>query len=143
VILVDANLLIYAIDEASPRHRAARAWLEERLSASDTFALAWIVLLAFVRLTTNPRVFEHPLSPGEAFDIIDGWLAQPCVTVVHETERHASVMRELLEPLGGAGNLVNDAHLAAMAIEHGAELCSSDTDFARFPGLRWTDPLTG
>jgi hypothetical protein len=142
VILVDANLLIYAIDEASPRHRAARAWLEERLSSSDTFAIAWIVLLAFVRLTTNPRIFEQPLSVDDAFDIVDGWLAQPSVTVVHETARHSSVMHQLLEGLGAGGNLVNDAHLAAIAIEHGAELCSSDTDFARFPGLRWTDPFT-
>jgi toxin-antitoxin system PIN domain toxin len=141
VKLTDVNLLLYALDAASPRHRAARRWLEERLSGTETFAFTWVVLLAFVRLSTNPRVFEEPLEPDEAFDIVDGWLAQPCATVLHPTDRHSAVMRELLEPRGAAGNLTTDAHLAALAIEHGAELCSSDADFSRFPGLRWSDPL--
>lgn len=135
------NLLLYAVDMSSPRHRAARRWLEERLSGTETFAFAWAVLLAFVRLTTNPRVFEAPLRSAEALDIVDGWLAHPCSTVVHPTERHAVILRELLEPLGTAGNLTSDAHLAALALEHGAELCSSDSDFSRFAGLRWVDPL--
>lgn len=139
--LTDVNLLLYALDASAPRHRAARRWLEERLSGTETFAFAWAVLLAFLRLSTNPRVFERPLEPTEAFDIIDGWLGQPCATVVHPTDRHPAVLRELLEPLGTAGNLTADAHLAALAIEHGAELCSSDADFSRFPGLRWIDPL--
>ena len=139
--LTDVNLMLYAVDTSSPRHRAARRWLEERLSGTETFAFAWAVLLAFVRLTTNPRVFEAPLRSGEALDLVDGWLARPCSTVVHPTERHAAILRELLEPLGTAGNLTSDAHLAALAIEHGAELCSSDSDFSRFAGLRWLDPL--
>lgn len=139
--LADVNLLLYAFDASSARHRAARRWLEEQLSGAETFAFAWVVLLAFVRLGTNSRVFEKPLAPDEAFDIVDGWLAQPCATVVHPTERHAAVLRELLEPLGTAGNLTTDAHLAALAIEHGAELCSCDSDFSRFSGLRWNDPL--
>jgi len=141
VRLTDVNLLLYAVDMSSPRHRAARRWLEERLSGTETFAFAWAVLLAFVRLTTNPRVFEAPLRSAEALDIVDGWLAHPCSTVVHPTERHAVILRELLEPLGTAGNLTSDAHLAALALEHGAELCSSDSDFSRFAGLRWVDPL--
>lgn len=139
--LVDANLLLYAVDEGSPHHEAARPWLERELSGSETFALAWSVLLAFVRLATNPRVFEAPLSAGEALDLVDAWLAQPNVTVVHPTGRHGPLLRELLEPLGTAANLVSDAHLAALSIEHGAELCSVDADFARFPRVRWLNPL--
>ena len=115
--------------------------MEERLSGTETFAFTWVVLLAFIRLTTSPRVFQSPLSTSQALDLVDGWLAQPCVTVVHPTSRHAPVLRDLLEPLGTAGNLTTDAHLAALAIEHGAELCSTDRDFSRFPGLRWADPL--
>lgn len=139
--LPDVNLLLYAVDESSARHGPARAWVEERLSGAETFALAWVVLLAFIRLTTSSRVFQSPLTPSQALDLVDSWLAQPCATVVHPTSRHAPVLRQLLEPLGTAGNLTTDAHLAALAIEHGAELCSTDTDFSRFAGLRWTNPL--
>ena len=104
-------------------------------------AFAWIVLLAFARLSTNPVVFERPLSPDRAFDVVDRWVAQPCAVIVHPGDRHAAVVRHLLEPLGSAGNLVTDAHLAALAIEHGAELHSCDADFSRFSGLRWINPL--
>jgi toxin-antitoxin system PIN domain toxin len=141
VKLPDANVLIYAVDDRSPRHEAAREWVERTLSGTETVALAWLVLLAVLRIATRPAIFEHPLTTEEASNLIEGWLAQPCVVVVHPTDRHPAVMRELLEPLGSAGNLVNDAHLAALAIEHGAELCSCDTDFSRFSGLRWVDPL--
>jgi hypothetical protein len=99
------------------------------------------VLLAFVRLSTQGRIFAAPLTPNEAFDIVDGWLAQPCATTVVAGERHLVLVRELLEPLGVAGNLVADAHLAALAIEHGAELCSADADFSRFQRVRWSNPL--
>ena len=139
--LPDVNLLLYAVDEGSARHEPARAWVEERLSGTETFAFTWVVLLACIRLTTSPRVFQSPLSTSEALDLVDSWLAQPCATVVHPTSRHAPVLRDLLEPLGTAGNLTTDAHLAALAIEHGAELCSTDRDFSRFAGLRWADPL--
>ena len=139
--LPDVNLLLYAIDEGSARHEPARAWVEERLSGTETLAFSWVVLLAFIRLTTSPRVFQSPLSTSAALDLVDSWLAQPCVAVVHPTSRHASVLRDLLEPLGTAGNLTTDAHLAALAIEHGAELCSTDRDFSRFAGLRWANPL--
>jgi uncharacterized protein len=141
VKLPDVNLLLYAVDEGSVRHEPARAWVEDRLSGTETFALAWVVLLAFIRLTTSSRVFQSPLTTSEALDLVDSWLAQPCATVVHPTSRHAFVLRELLEPLGTAGNLTTDAHLAALAIEHGAELCSTDRDFSRFTGLRWANPL--
>jgi hypothetical protein len=141
VKIVDANLLLYSVDERSPRHEAARRWLTRELSGDDTVAFAWGALLAFLRLSTNPRVFEHPLSLERAFDVIDAWLQQPCVVIVHPSARHSAIVRQLLSPLGTAGNLVSDAHLAAIAIEHGAELNSCDTDFARFAGLRWVDPL--
>lgn len=139
--LTDVNLLIYAYDATSPNHERARDWLEERLSGAETFAFAWVVLLAFVRLVTSPRVFAHPLEPREALDHVDAWLAQPCATVLHPGSRHPVLLRQLLEPLGTAGNLTTDAHLAALAIEHGAELSSADADFSRFPGLAWTNPL--
>jgi hypothetical protein len=141
VTLTDVNLLIYAYDESSPHHARAKAWLEERLSGVETFGLAWVVLLAFVRLVTSPRLFRSPFEPGEALDLVDAWLAQPCVSVLHPGARHVDLLRELLEPVGTAGNLTTDAHLAALALEHRAELCSGDADFSRFPGLRWSNPL--
>ncbi|MCA1839573.1 MAG: type II toxin-antitoxin system VapC family toxin [Actinomycetota bacterium] len=139
--LPDVNLLLYATDSSAPRHAAARRWLEEQLSGSETLALAWVVLLAFLRLGTNPSVFDKPLKVSEALDLVDEWLSQPPTTVIHPTERHAAILRELLEPMGTAANLTTDAHLAALAIEHGAELCSCDSDFARFSRVRWHDPL--
>jgi toxin-antitoxin system PIN domain toxin len=141
VKLVDANLLLYATDARSPRHAAARSWLERQLSGDEPIALAWVVLLAFVRLSTHPHVFARPLTTARAFDVVGRWLAQPCAVVVHAGDRHAMLLRQLLEPFGTAGNLVNDAHLAALAIEHGAELNSCDSDFSRFSGVRWIDPL--
>ncbi len=139
--LLDLNLLLYAVDSDAAPHERARAWLEEVLSGTETVGFAWTVLLGFARLSTNPRIYERPLSSRAALDLIDGWLAQPVATVVEPTARHAAILRELLEPLGVGGNLVSDAHLAALSIEHGAELCSRDNDFARFSGVRWIDPL--
>ncbi|MBI1802417.1 MAG: type II toxin-antitoxin system VapC family toxin [Chloroflexi bacterium] len=139
--LLDVNLLLYAVDESSPLHPAARAWLEDVLSGSETIAFDWNVLLAFIRLTTRARLFAQPLTLAQAFDIVESWLTQSNVIVVYPTDRHAVILRELLEPLGAAGNLTTDAHLAAVAIEHGAELYSLDGDFSRFPGLRWVNPL--
>jgi toxin-antitoxin system PIN domain toxin len=141
VKLPDLNLLLYATDETSPRHDPARQWIEGALSGTEEIAFAWVVLLGFVRLTTNPVVFEKPLAAEEAMDYLDGWLVQPPATIVAPTERHPALLRELLEPFGTAGNLTTDAHLAALAIEHGAELLSCDADFSRFEGLRWRDPL--
>lgn len=139
--LIDVNLLLYALDETSPRHDAARPWLEQTLSGRTTIGFSWTVLLAFVRLSTRSAVFTAPMTSDEALDIVDGWLALPSVVVVQPGRRHAAVLRELLSAVGTAGNLVSDAHLAALAVEHGAELCSSDADFSRFPGVRWVDPL--
>lgn len=139
--LPDVNLLLYAIDEGAPKHEPARAWLEETLSGTEAVAFAWAVLLGFIRVSTNAAIFERPLDPDDALDYVDAWLDRPCATTVAPTIRHSALLRGLLGPLGAAGNLTSDAHLAALAIEHGGELCSCDTDFARFEGLRWRDPL--
>ena len=139
--LLDANILLYAVDTASPMHAQLRPWLENALSGAEPVAFDWQVLLAFVRISTRRSVFEHPLSAAQALDVVDDWLRQPNAVVIHPTDRHAAILRTLLEPLGAAGNLTSDAHLAALAIEHGAELCTLDADFARFSGLRWMNPL--
>ena len=141
--LSDVNLLIYAYDTSSALHARAKAWLEERLSAVEAFGFAWATLLAFLRLVTNPRVFEAPLRVEESLDIMESWLAAPCATVLHPGPRHTVLLGQLLGPVGSAGNLTMDAHLAALALEHDAELCSADADFSRFPRLRWSNPLAG
>ena len=141
MIVIDANLLIYAVNEDAPLNREARTWLEKVVSGSETVGLSWSVLLAFLRLTTRAGLFRHPLSPDGAFDVISTWLTQPSVTIVHPGPNHLRALRGLVAEFGTAGNLTSDAHLAALAIEHGAELCSSDSDFSRFPGLKWRNPL--
>ncbi|HUA74993.1 MAG TPA: type II toxin-antitoxin system VapC family toxin [Solirubrobacteraceae bacterium] len=140
--LPDVNLFVYAYDALAPQHERAKTWLEDALSGSETVAFAWVALLGFIRLTTSRQRFAAPWGPEQALEVVDSWLAQPMATVVHPTARHASVLRDLLAPLGTGGNLTTDAHLAALAMEHGATLCSHDNDFSRFPGLRWEDPLT-
>lgn len=137
----DLNLLVYAVDRRSPAHRATVQWWNGLLSGNETVGFSWTVLLGFVRLTTNRNVMLSPLSPGDALDYVDRWLALPVTTVIEPTTGHARVLRDLLAQVGTGGNLVSDAHLAALAIEHGGELCSADRDFGRFPGLRWTNPL--
>lgn len=139
--LPDLNLLVYAVDSSAKQHEPARDWLNESLSGSETFAFSWSVMLGFIRLSTKPAVMTQPLETDQAFGLIDSWLAQPCATIVQPTTRHIAVLRDLLAPTSSAGNLTTDAHLAALAIEHGATLCSADADFSRFPGLNWTNPL--
>jgi toxin-antitoxin system PIN domain toxin len=141
VKLPDVNLSVYAYDTLSPQHEPAKQWFEDALSGTETVAFAWVALLGFVRLTTSRHRLSSPWSAEQALDVVNSWLAQPVATVVHPTPRHASVLRDLLSPLGAGGNLTTDAHLAALAIEHGATLCSRDVDFSRFAGLRWVDPL--
>lgn len=138
--VVDANVLIHAVNLDSSEHATARAWLEERLSGTEAVGFAWVALLAFVRIVTRPHVLAVPLAPVHAFDYLEEWLEQPAATLVEPTRRHVAVLRGLLEPLGTAGNLTSDAHLAALAVEHGAQLVSFDRDFGRFPGLRWCHP---
>ncbi len=139
--LLDVNLLLYAVNANAALHSRARAWLEGILTGTETVAFSWNVLLAFLRLATRPGLFERPLPVETALDLVDRWLAQPPATVIHPGPRHLRILRDLLAPWGTGGNLTSDAHLAALAIEHGAELCSCDADFARFPGLRWRNPL--
>jgi toxin-antitoxin system PIN domain toxin len=141
VKLIDTNLLLYAVDDSSAHHELARTWLEGALSGTETIAFAWNALLGFVRLATNAHVFTTPLTVDQALDRVEAWLAQPCAAVLPPTTRHTAVLRDLLGPLGTAGNLTSDAHLAALALEHGAQVCSSDGDFARFPGVELVNPL--
>jgi len=139
--LVDVNLLLYAVNADAALHSRARVWLERALAGPETVAFSWNVLLAFLRVTTRPGLFERPIPVDSAFELLESWLAQPTVTVIHPGRGHLRILRDLLAPLGTGGNLTSDAHLAALALEHGAELCSCDRDFARFPALRWQDPL--
>lgn len=138
--LVDANVLLYAVNESSPRHAEARQWLDASLGGRDTVAFAWIVMLAFLRLVTHPAVFPRPLAADVAVDTLRSWLSRPAAVVIEPTSRHLDVLTGLLSVVGTAGNLVNDAHLAALSIEHGCELVSYDADYARFPGVRWRTP---
>jgi uncharacterized protein len=141
LILVDANLLIYAVNASAPQHAAARHWLDERLSSPALVGLPWASLLAFLRLVTNPRVFQRPLSMADAWNQAEAWLGSGPAWVPAPTERHAGILTRLLAAPGVHGNLVPDVHLAALAMEHGLELNSTDGDFAQFVGLRWRNPL--
>jgi len=141
VILPDTNILIYAYNEDAPEHKAARAWLENRLSGAEPVALAWATISGFLRVSTNARIIEKPLHITKATEIIDEWLVQPSIRIIRPGERHWPILKKLLTMINLGGNLITDAHLAALAIEHDCELCSTDTDFARFTELRWTNPL--
>ena len=142
MILVDANILLYAEDSLHPRHQQAREWWDGQLSRTATVCLCWTVLSAFIRIGTNPRVFERPLSLKQALARVQSWLDQPCTRIVRPTERHWTVFQQMLTDGQAVANLVTDAHLAALAIEHGCELASTDVDFARFPKLKWRNPLS-
>jgi len=139
--LVDANILIYAVDSDSHHHRAARRWLEEALSGDTEVGLAWIVVLAFLRITTHAGVFRRPLSPDQAIAYVDSWLRQPYVRIVTPGQGHWLVLRNLLRSSGTAANLTSDAHLAALAISLGATVFSADNDFKRFAGIDHVNPL--
>jgi len=141
MIIVDVNLLIYAVNEDAPNHQKAKVWLEEAIAGTETVGLPWVVLLAFLRLTTRSGFFQKPLTIDAAFDLLEAWVQQLSVVVPEPTARHLQTMRDLVLQLGLGGNLTSDAYLAALAIEHGAELCSADNDFGRFKRLRWRNPL--
>jgi toxin-antitoxin system PIN domain toxin len=143
VILVDANLLLYAYDRSSAQHEPARVWFESALRGQEPVRFAWVTLLAFVRIATNPRAFARPLALGEAFGIVTGWMAVPLTGVLQPTERHLELLRATAIPGQARGPLLTDAHLASLAIEHGATLCTTDRDFVRFQGLRFVNPLSG
>ncbi|MDP9342556.1 MAG: type II toxin-antitoxin system VapC family toxin [Actinomycetota bacterium] len=141
MILIDANILLYAYDASSPQHKRARVWLEQALSGEDDVRIALLSLLAFLRISTNPAVFERPLQPEDAIEIVRSWLAQPGVGVAEPSGRHWTVLAGLAQAGRARGPLLMDAHLAALAMEHGSMLCTTDRDFARFPQLRFRDPL--
>lgn len=141
MILPDLNLILHAHNRGAGLHLPARAWWETALSSQRPVGLCWAVMLGFIRLSTHRSVFKEPLPVAAACSEVRAWLAQPQVMILEPGRRHASILFDLLESLGTAGNLTTDAHLAALAIEHQCELCSTDSDFGRFPGLRWTNPL--
>ena len=138
--LVDANVLVYAVNEDAAQHTQARDWLDDALSGNARVAFSWVVLLAFLRLSTNGRIFARPLSVGEAVARIEDWLAQPSAALVEPTARHLGIVAGLLDPLDTGDDLVNDAHLAALAIEHRCTVVTYDRDFRRFEGVRLEVP---
>lgn len=141
MILIDANLLIYAVDSDSVLHRRARRWLEDTLSGTVTVGLAWPVMLAFLRITTRSGILRRPLKPEAALAYVDSWLRQPYVSAIAPGPNHWPILRNLLKSTGTAGNLTSDAHLAALAIELGSPVYSTDADFGRFPGVEHVNPL--
>ena len=141
MILIDTNLWLYASLQETPQHSAAKAWLEATFNGDEPIALPWSVVLAVLRISTQSRLMLQPLSPGQAIELVEHWLQHPLVTVVQPGPSHWSILRLLIQETGTAGNLTSDAHLAALAIEHNGTLCSADSDFRRFPGLRFRNPL--
>ena len=140
VLLVDANVLLYAVNESARGHVAARSWLLGALGSSETVGFAWVVSLAFLRLATHPAVFPRPLNARQALDVLGSWHANRSAVSVEPTRRHLPILSSLLTAAGTAGNLVGDAHLAALALDHDATVISFDRDFARFEGVRWRLP---
>lgn len=141
--LADANLLLYAYNRSAHQHAAARSWLEASLSGQEIFGLSWQSVLAFIRIGTNPSAFERPLSVHEATLAVSSWLERPMVLILTPGERHWEILRMILVQGQANGPLAMDAHLAALAIEHGAVLHTTDKDFTRFPGLKTFNPLSG
>jgi len=140
-VLVDASILLYAVDETSPFHERARHWLEDTLNGSRRVGLPWVSLTAFLRIVTNPRALAEPLAPAEAWAIVDAWLDAPTAWVPAPGRGHRAILGRLVSDLDLRANLIPDAVLAALCIEHGLEMISADTDFARFTELTWRNPL--
>lgn len=143
MILPDINVLIHAHNSESPKYQAARRWWDAALAGTEGVGLAWVTILGFIRITTHRGILHSPLSPADACSRIEEWLALPHFHIPVPAEGHFSRLRATLEHLGTAGNLTTDAHLATLAMERGYTLCSTDSDFARFKGLKWTNPLAG
>ena len=141
MILVDANLLLYAEDSLSEHHETARNWWDEQLSGSEAVALCWPVLTAFIRIGTNARLHKRPLTLQEAIERVQSWIDQPCVRIIQASEQHWELFQKMLCVGNATANLVSDARLAALAVEHNCVLHSTDTDFARFRGLKWKNPI--
>ncbi len=141
MILIDANLLLYAVNADAPEHAPSKAWLDAAMGGPTRVGLAWPSLLAFVRLSTNPVVVRYPQTPAAAWQQVRSWLGADVAWIPVPGERHAELLGRLMTMPSMTSRMVPDAHLAALAIEHGLTLCSSDGDFARFPGLKWLNPL--
>jgi len=141
MILVDANLLLYAEDSLSEHHQAARTWWDAQLSGAEPVCLCWPVVTAFIRIGTNVRLHRRPLTLGEAVERVQSWFDQPCVRIIYPGEQHWAIFQVMLREGKAIGSLVSDAHLAAMAVEHNCILQSTDVDFARFKGLKWNNPI--
>lgn len=141
MILVDANIPLYAEDSLSEHHEVIRTWWDAQLSGSEPVALCWPVLTAFLRIGTNPRILRRPLTLRESSARVQSWLDQPCVRVIQPTDDHWEIFQRLLHEGRAAANLASDAHLAALAVEHNCTLCSTDADFARFKSVKWFNPL--
>ena len=141
MIVPDVNLLLHAHNSQFRKHIAARRWWETLLNGSDSVGLPWAAVLGFIRIATHPKILDNPLGVAGACGRVRSWLDRPQTILIHPGDRHADILFDLLEAAGSAGNLTTDAHLAALAIEHQAELHSTDADMARFPGLRWVNPL--
>ena len=142
MILVDANLLLYAEDSLSEHHDSVRNWWDEKLSGTAAVCLCWPVLTAFIRIATNPRLHQRPLSLREACERVQSWLDQPCVRLIHPGENHWLLFQKMLREGNAVGNVASDAQLAALAFEHNCVLQSADTDFARFASLKWNNPIS-
>lgn len=138
--IVDANVLLYAVNTSSEHHMSSLRWLDGALSGGDRVGFAWVPLLAFVRLATKEGLFPRPMSPEDAMGQVADWLSAPSAVLVNPTARHADLLARILAQVGTGANLVNDAHLAALAIEHRASIVSYDRDFGRFAGVRWDHP---
>ena len=141
MIVLDANILLYAYDAASDQHAKARAWVEEVLSGTDPVGLPWQTITAFVRIVTNPRLSGKRFTPSEVIDLVDQWVTQPNVRLLGPGDHHWSFLRQTILEGQARGPLITDAQLAALTIEHGGMLCTTDRDFSRFPGLRWQNPI--
>jgi toxin-antitoxin system PIN domain toxin len=140
-VLVDANLLLYATDRRSPFHDASASWIEAQLNSGRRVGIPWPALLAFVRIITNPRATQQPLTARQARAQVDAWLERDVVWTPAPTDGHGAILGDLIERYDLRGNLVSDAHLAALAMEHGLTVYSADSDFARFPEVTWRNPL--
>ena len=139
--IVDVNVLLYVVNERATHHRALLNWWESAVNGDESIGLPWLVLLGFLRISTNPKIFPHPLDPATAINKITTWRSLASTYLVREKDEHWDILRTLLDETGTAGNLTTDAHLAALAISHGAILVSCDRDFSRFRGLRWENPI--
>jgi toxin-antitoxin system PIN domain toxin len=139
-VILDVNVLVYAIDETTPQHSVCRTWLETALNGAARVGFPWPTTLAFLRITTHPRIMTNPLSVDDAWTYLDSWFNTPVAWTPEPTKAHADILRTLTIDRGLIGNLIPDAHLAALAIEHGVPLVSCDNDFARFEQLIWINP---